>query len=59
MSKSDTPAGAQAHRRLDEAASCKRHEMPCHHQIEEYMNAYLHKATLTGAKSWLFCTCAG
>jgi integrase len=33
--------------------------MLCHHQLEEYLNAYLHKATLTGAKSWLFCTCAG
>ncbi|HWR53970.1 MAG TPA: tyrosine-type recombinase/integrase [Bryobacteraceae bacterium] len=38
----------------------KRHEMPCHHKLDEYLHAYIEKADLTGnQKSWLFRTTEG
>jgi integrase len=36
----------------------KRHEMPCHHQLEEYLHAYLDGCGLTGLRSPLFRTIA-
>jgi site-specific recombinase XerD len=33
----------------------KEHEMPCHHNLEEYLHAYIDGAQLTaGGKGWLF-----
>lgn len=32
----------------------KRHEMPCHHNLDEYLHAYINGAKLTEAKSILF-----
>ena len=34
----------------------KRHEMPCHHQLEEYLLAYIEACDLTEAKAPLFRT---
>ena len=34
----------------------KRHEMPCHHNLDEYLHAYINCAKLTEAKSILFRT---
>jgi site-specific recombinase XerD len=34
----------------------KRHEMPCHHNLDEYLHAYINGAKLTEAKSILFRT---
>ncbi len=34
----------------------KRHEMPCHHNLDEYLHAYINSAKLTEAKSILFRT---
>jgi len=36
----------------------KEHEMPCHHNLEDYLHAYL-EAAKPGAKAYLFCTVAG
>ena len=32
----------------------KEHEMPCHHNLDDYLHAYIEGAQLTGAKGWLF-----
>jgi site-specific recombinase XerD len=37
----------------------KRHEMPCHHNLDEYLHAYIIGAKLTEAKSILFRTSPG
>lgn len=37
----------------------KRHEMPCHHNLDEYLHAYINGAELTEAKSVLFPTTLG
>lgn len=38
----------------------KRHEMPCHHNLETYLHAYLEQAGLAGdEKAFLFPTAAG
>ncbi|SFU62934.1 tyrosine-type recombinase/integrase [Nitrosospira multiformis] len=37
----------------------KRHEMPCHHTLDEYLHAYMKVALLTEAKSILFPTTLG
>jgi site-specific recombinase XerD len=37
----------------------KRHEMPCHHNLDEYLHAYINGAKLTEAKSILFRTSPG
>jgi site-specific recombinase XerD len=34
----------------------KRHEMPCHHNLDEYLHAYINGAKLTEGKSILFRT---
>jgi site-specific recombinase XerD len=34
----------------------KRHEMPCHHQLEEYLHAYIDSCALTSPRSPLFRT---
>lgn len=36
----------------------KEHEMPCHHNLDEYLHAYL-EAAKPGAKAYLFCTATG
>ena len=36
----------------------KEHEMPCHHNLDDYLHAYLEVAK-PGAKAWLFCTATG
>ena len=37
----------------------KRHEMPCHHNLDEYLHAYLESAQISGSKSFLFQTVIG
>jgi site-specific recombinase XerD len=37
----------------------KRHEMPCHHNLDEYLHAYIDKACLVDAKGFLFRTAVG
>lgn len=37
----------------------KQHEMPCHHNLDEYLHAYINGAQLTEAKSLLFRTTMG
>lgn len=38
----------------------KRHEMPCHHKLEEYLQAYIEAAGIEGdRKGWLFRTTRG
>ncbi|SEP43848.1 tyrosine-type recombinase/integrase [Nitrosovibrio sp. Nv6] len=37
----------------------KQHETPCHHNLDEYLHAYLNAAALTEAKSMLFRTTLG
>jgi len=37
----------------------KRHEMPCHHNLDEYLHAYINSAQLIEAKSVLFPTTLG
>lgn len=38
----------------------KRHDMPCHHNLEEYLEAYLDGAGIdSDAKGWLFRTARG
>lgn len=38
----------------------KQHEMPCHHNLDDYLHAYIEQAGLTGEpKGWLFRTVAG
>lgn len=37
----------------------KQHEMPCHHNLDEYLHAYINTAQLTEAKSILFRTALG
>ena len=32
----------------------KEHEMPCHHNLDDYLHAYIEGAQLAGAKGWLF-----
>lgn len=36
----------------------KQHEMPCHHNLDDYLHAYL-EAAQPGAKAYLFCTAMG
>ena len=36
----------------------KQHEMPCHHNLDDYLHAYL-GAAQPGAKAWLFSTATG
>lgn len=36
----------------------KEHEMPCHHNLDDYLHAYLETAK-PSAKAWLFCTATG
>ena len=36
----------------------KEHEMPCHHNLDDYLHAYL-EAAQTGAKAYLFRTATG
>lgn len=36
----------------------KQHEMPCHHNLDDYLHAYLEAAQL-GAKAYFFCTAMG
>ncbi|MDH6186964.1 tyrosine-type recombinase/integrase [Polaromonas sp. CG_23.6] len=36
----------------------KEHEMPCHHNLDNYLHAYL-EAAKPGAKAYLFCTATG
>ena len=36
----------------------KEHEMPCHHNLDDYLHAYL-EAAKPGAKAWLFRTATG
>ena len=37
----------------------KRHEMPCHHNLDEYLHAYIEGAQLAGTKGFLFRSAAG
>lgn len=37
----------------------KLHEMPCHHNLEEYLQAYVEAAGLTEDKAWLFQSVRG
>ena len=38
----------------------KRHEMPCHHNLDEYLHAYVDAAGIAGDdKEWLFRTTVG
>ncbi|RZI55737.1 MAG: integrase, partial [Pseudomonas sp.] len=38
----------------------KEHEMPCHHNLDEYLHAYLHQEALQGdRKGWLFRSAKG
>ena len=37
----------------------KQHEMPCHHNLDEYLHTYINKAELTEIKSILFRTALG
>jgi site-specific recombinase XerD len=32
----------------------KQHEMPCHHNLDEYLHRYIEAAELTDGKKWLF-----
>ena len=32
----------------------KQHEMPCHHNLDEYLHRYIEAAGLTDGKAWLF-----
>ncbi len=36
----------------------KRHEMPCHPQLVDYLKAYIQAAPGVSSKGWLFRTCA-
>ena len=37
----------------------KVHEMPCHHNLDEYLHAYIDQAQLADAKGWLFRSAVG
>ena len=37
----------------------KVHEMPCHHNLDEYLHAYIDQAQLAGRKGWLFQSAVG
>ena len=37
----------------------KEHEMPCHHNLDDYLHAYVEGAQLEGGKGWLFCSARG
>lgn len=37
----------------------KEHEMPCHHNLEAWLQAYIEGAQLEAGKTWLFQTVAG
>ncbi len=37
----------------------KVHEMPCHHNLDEYLHAYIDRAGLVDAKGWLFRSAIG
>lgn len=37
----------------------KRHEMPCHHNLDEYLHAYMTAAGLDAAKGYLFRSAVG
>jgi len=51
--------GRRAWVRLHEKGG-KRHEMPCHHNLDEYLQAYVYGAQLgADPKAWLFRTAVG
>ena len=37
----------------------KVHEMPCHHNLDEYLHAYIEQAQLADPKGWLFRSAIG
>jgi integrase len=37
----------------------KVHEMPCHHNLDEYLHAYIDQAQLADGKGWLFRSAIG
>lgn len=37
----------------------KQHEMPCHHNLDEYLHRYIEAAQLTEPKAWLFQSIKG
>ena len=37
----------------------KVHEMPCHHNLDEYLHAYIEQAHLVDGKGWLFRSAIG
>ena len=37
----------------------KQHEMPCHHNLDEYLHRYIEAAGLTEGKAWLFQSMKG
>jgi len=37
----------------------KVHEMPCHHNLDEYLHAYIEQAQLVDGKGWLFRSATG
>ena len=37
----------------------KVHEMPCHHNLDEYLHAYIDQAQLVDGKGWLFRSAVG
>lgn len=37
----------------------KQHEMPCHHNLDEYLHRYIEAAGLTEPKAWLFQSMEG
>jgi len=37
----------------------KVHEMPCHHNLDEYLHAYIDQAQLVDGKGWLFRSAIG
>jgi site-specific recombinase XerD len=44
--------------RLNEKGG-KRHEMPCHHNLDEYLHAYLEALQPADRKAFLFCSAVG
>jgi len=50
--------GRRAWIRLHEKGG-KVHEMPCHHNLDEYLHAYIEQAQLVDAKGWLFRSAIG
>jgi site-specific recombinase XerD len=37
----------------------KEHEMPCHHNLDDYLHTYIEGAQLEGGKAWLFRSARG